>query len=149
MDVGRVYTILLENIAVSTLRTLIEFTAPGTKSCVLLSGKVTQVNSETSTQEEVEIIRKTVAGTGTAVTPAAHQDGDVFGGTARVNCTVEGTLGTRIKREGFNILNGWHYLPTPEERIPVPGGGILALRFAQAPEAAIDIDAELVIGELG
>lgn len=147
---GRTFAILLENTAVSTLRTLIEATVASTKVCELVAAWVSQVNSEVSTQEEVEIRRKTAAGTGTSATPAPMDASDTaFGGSARVNCTAEGTLGTTLHREGFNILSGWFYEPVPERRIIVAGGGIIAIRFAQAPEAAIDINAGLVLREIG
>lgn len=147
---GRSYIILLENVSVSTLRTLIEFTNASTKVCEVLRAWVTQTNSEVSTQEEVEMIRKSAAGTGTSATPAPTDGSDTaFGGSARVNCTAEGTTGTRVWREGMNILSGWLYQPVPEERIVVPGSGILALRWAQTPEAAIDVTAGMVLREIG
>ncbi len=147
---GRSYVVLMENIAVTTLRTLLEITAPSNRLAELIEAWVTQTDSETSTQEEIEIIRKTVAGTGTAETPEPlSANSGAAGSTSLSNCTGEGTLGNRVWREGFNILSGWRYQPVPEARIWVPPSGIVGIRFAQAPEASINVTCGLVFAEHG
>ena len=147
---GRRYVLLMEDISVSTLKSLIEFTAPTDAIVILHEAWISQENSETSTQEVAEILRKTAAGTGSAFTARKLESSDsAFGGSVRTDMTAEGTLGDVLVQEGFNILNGWYYRPTPEAKIIVEPGGILALRFSDAPEAAIDVSAGMIIEEVG
>ena len=54
--------------------------------------------------------------------------------------------------DGFHLQNGWLYLPTPEERIRVSGGGgedNVGFRFPTAPDASITISYGVIWGELG
>ena len=147
---GRKYVALMEGVSVSTAISLVEFTAPSDAIVELLSAWITQDTSETSTQEVAAILRKTAAGTGTSFTARLLEPSDAaFGGTCRTLMTAEGTAGDILVREGFNILNGFIYKPVPEERIKVPPSGILAIKFAVTPAAAITISAGLVFREIG
>jgi len=147
---GRAYVALMEGVSVSTAISLVEFTAPSDAIVELLSAWITQDTSETSTQEVVAILRKSAAGTGTSFTARLLEASDAaFGGTCRTLMTAEGTPTDILVREGFNILNGFFHKPVPEERIIVPPSGILAIKFAVAPAAAITISAGLVFREIG
>lgn len=143
-----VYTISLDATVVSTARTLIQYNAPATRVAVVLRAWVSQTLSETSTQEEVQLLRVTTAGTGTAATPRPVGSFAAAAGTATVNHTAEGTAGDSLGREGFNILNGWLYVPTPDEYEIVPPSGRIALKFPVAPASAT-WSAGLVIAEIG
>jgi len=150
----RIYTVYMSNVNITPangVRTLAEFTAPGTKTCELLAALVTQLNSEVSTQEVLEIVRKSAAGTGTAFTAVDYETGNTFGGSARTNMTVEGTISALLTPfMGWNILNGFLWVPkTEKDRIFVPGAGIVGIRVAQALEVALDLSAELVLAEMG
>lgn len=143
-----VYTISLDATVVSTARTLIQYNAPATRIAVVLRAWVSQTLSETSTQEEVQLLRVTTAGTGTAATPSPVGAFAAAAGTATVNHTAEGTAGSSMVREGFNILNGWLYIPTPDEFEVVPPSGRIAIKFPVAPASAT-WSAGLVIAEIG
>lgn len=147
---GRVYTAQLIRTSVSGSKTLVEFTAPSDKIVVLVEAWVTQKDSETSTQENISFVRKSAAGTGTSHTPRKHQSGDsAFGGTCRIDCTAEGTIGDEMLSEDFNIVGGYLYVPTPKRAIIVPGGGILGMRLVEAPEAGITVSAGMTFMEIG
>jgi hypothetical protein len=135
---GGKYRVNLDAIVISTARTWLEVTASATRLLILVEASLTQELSETSQQEAVQFVRKSVAGTGTAFTPLKLEPGDIAAAfTARVNCTAEGTLGDLIgPRQGFNALSGWFYAPLPEGRIVVPPSGILGIRFPTAPASA-------------
>lgn len=149
MHIGRIYTIPLDGIVISTAITVLEFTMGSAVVGVLLEAKLTQNTSETSQQEELDIVRKSAAGTGTSVTPLKLQTGDpAFAGTSRRSMSAEGTVTDVVKSEGFNVLNGWHYLPLPESRIYVAPSGILGIRFSTAP-ASQTWSGYLVVGEIG
>lgn len=132
-----IYVARLDATVVSTARTLVQVNAPATAVLEILKAWVTQTLSEVSTQEEIRLKRVTTAGTGSAFTPILLRPGDAAAGaTATNNHTAEGTIGDVIIREGFNILNGWIYLPVPEERIIVAPSGRIALEFPVAPASA-------------
>lgn len=150
MAASRVYSVFQSGIAEAAAESQIEVTAPSDSILVLLRAWLTQDNAETSTMEVVEIIRKSAAGTGTSVTPEPFDEGaQAFGGTARRTMTAEGTVSEVVYRESFNILNGWLWVPTPEERVVVAPSGIIGLRFPEAPEASIDVTAGLIFQEVG
>jgi hypothetical protein len=58
-------------------------------------------------------------------------------GTALTGYTAsaEGTDTDLLYRDAFNDLNGWLYLPIPEERITVTGGGFVGMKLLLAPPA--------------
>ena len=145
------YIALLEGVSVSTLKTLIEFTAPSDEGVELIEAWITQDASESSTQEVAQVTRKSAAGTGTSFTARLlSPNGDAsFGGSVRTDCTAEGTLADILIREGFNILNGWFHKPVPESRIIVPPSGILALRYGATPAAALTTSAGMMFETRG
>lgn len=132
-----VYVARLDATVISTAITLIQLNAPATAVLEILKAWVTQTLSEVSTQEEIQILRTTTAGTGTSFTPILISPGSAAAGaTVTTNHSAEGTAGDSVIREGFNILNGWYYIPIPDERIYVAPSGRLALKFPAAPASA-------------
>jgi hypothetical protein len=135
---GRSYTVNLNGAVISTAITWLEVTAASNRLLQLIEAWLTQEVSETSQQEALQLIRKSVAGTGTAFTPIPDEPNQAAAGfTARVQCSGEGTVSDLIgPRQGFNALAGWFYAPLPESRILVPPSGILGIRFPVAPVSA-------------
>lgn len=132
-ELGSTYT-ARQTATISTAITIIQVVAAAAKPLILIRAWVTESASATSAQAGVEIVRKTAAGTTTSVTPVKHNPSAAASSfTAGHNATAEGTVTDVIPSEGFNVVNGWLYLPTPDEQVIVPGGGILAVRFAAAP----------------
>lgn len=142
MPAGDVYT-LRQSSTISTAITFLQLKAGANNGFVIIRASLTQYGSTTSAQEEIEIVRKSVAATvSTAVagTTLFFRDPNqaaaslTLGTSATgVTATGEGTDGDVILREGFNVLNGWMYIPVPEERIYVPPGGIIGLKFPTSP----------------
>jgi hypothetical protein len=77
-------------------------------------------------------------GTYTSTTPQAHFIGGAASGITGGTAGAEGTAGTDasanaagtktpIIYDGFNNLNGWLWVPTPEERIHVPADTAIVL----------------------
>lgn len=134
-----IYVVENGGVAISTAITIIQLKAGASRGLELLRAKISQAVSETSTQEHIQILRKSAAATVTSRTPLKlnPDDGaaDAVGGTAAtgITATAEGTDGDVLIEEGFNILNGWEWLPTPEERIVAHAGDFLALKFGTAP----------------
>lgn len=146
-----VYSAVMPATAVTVAKDLISIDAPATGSLVVLRAAVTQSGSELSDQVAVIIRRATgAAGAGTAHTPQEHSaQSPAFPGTSLINLTTDETAGDELYREGFNLLNGFLYVPVPEERIVVPPSGIIVLRLNVAPAASTLMIAVLTVGVVG
>jgi hypothetical protein len=147
----RVYSITHKKVAMTgAVQTLIELTAAATKSVCLLRAWIAQTTNTTSAMQDVTITRKSGAGTNATapIVNAVDPDDAAFGGTVRGLCTTVGTLTTDQYPDGFNWANGWLWVPNVEDRIWVPGGGIIGIHLPTAP-AALTINMGLVIGEVG
>ncbi|MCA1571362.1 MAG: hypothetical protein LC798_13780 [Chloroflexi bacterium] len=143
-----VYTARMAATALTAAKDLISIDAPATASMVVLRAAISQSGSETSDQVSALIRRATGAvGAGTVHTPRAHSpQAPAFPGTALVNLTTDETAGDELYGEGFNLLNGFLWVPVPEERIVVPPSGIVVLRLHLAPAASTNIVASLTVG---
>jgi len=146
MFIGPVYTLKNNGVSISTAITVLQLLAGTAGPVEVLRASLTQATSTTSTQVQAGVIRKSAAATVTAATagttllkqnPVAPTSNANLGVTATgITATAEGTNGERTSERGFNILNGYEYLSTPEERILAPQAGILALTFLTAPPSA-------------
>lgn len=145
------YSVVAEAQTISTAITILELTAPATGSVQLLRAWVQQSSSTTSAMARVQILRKTATITGTATPPTVRSfevGHATTGVTVKWKATAEGTDGNILHSEAFNILNGWLYLPVPEERIWIPPSGLLALKFPAAPTSA-DYTFGMTFAEIG
>lgn len=121
--------------------------ATGGSNIMLLRAWVGQQASETSDQLGVMIALKASAfGTYTSTTPQGHFVGGRVSGIVGGTAGAEGTAGTDASAEGagtvtpiiydgFNNLNGWLWVPTPEERIMVPADTAVILKIVGTPAA--------------
>ena len=81
--------------------------------------------------------------------PLAANAGDAaMGGTILTDLTTDETEGNILVRRAFNTLSGFHWLPTPESRIVIPGQGIVCVRSDIAITSAT-VTAELIVEEIG
>jgi hypothetical protein len=148
----RLYTLTGLIASVAAAKDLVRLTAAGTRSLILVRAMFTQDTSETSEQIPVSLYRASTAGTGTAATPQPHSPGDsAFGGSAVVDLTADTTKSpaTPIWSEAQNVLGGWQYQPSLEERPEIPGAGIWAFRLEAAPAAALPIRYHITVLEVG
>jgi hypothetical protein len=111
------------------------FINPGTTATLeIIRVSVSQSSSTTSAMQRIQLNTQVTAfPTLTSATPQKTSTGDgnsvITGGTAGaagtsgINASAEGA-GTKtvLYSDSFNILNGWLWLPTPEERIVLPAG---------------------------
>jgi len=129
---------------------LIRISAPSTGIVILHKVIVTNDADETSQQAVFQIHRASTDGTGTAATPRLLDLGStVFGGTAAVNQSVDTTAGDIIHREAVNLLNGFYWVPTPEERIILSPSGRIVVRLDTVIAGAIAMTAVAYIEEIG
>jgi hypothetical protein len=145
----------MTRVSVSAAITLIQILAGATVPLEIIRARLGQTSSTTSTQQSVQINRKSAAATVTSFTPII--DGPVtdpaasaIGGTAKTgtNASAEGTDANILVQDVFNYLNGWQYFPAPDERPFVDASvGIVGLKFPVAPGSAVTITADLVFVE--
>ena len=128
-----VYSIIFNGV-ITTAKTLLQIKAGATTPLEILRASITNATVDASDSGVAQILRKSAAATVTSQT-AKLFDGsstaaDAVGGTAATGDTAsaEGTDGDVLIEEGFNVLNGFLWLPTPEERIIVPAAGFIALK---------------------
>lgn len=133
---GNVYS-ASNSATVSTAITVMQLQAASGNPIVILRAWVTQESSTTSAQTGIQLLRKTATITGSGATEVKlNPTSPTATATALHTATVEGTDGDILVEEGFNILNGWLYLPVPEERPVVDPSGFIALKFSAAPSSA-------------
>ena len=134
MSSGRVYTISGVVTGVTTAQSLIQIKAGASTMVEILRAWISNTTSETSDTGIAEIHRNSAAATVSSQAALKHHDSDqaakAVNGTAAtgIDATGEGTPGDVLIVEGFNVLAGWTWLPTPEERIWVPPAGFLLLK---------------------
>ncbi len=131
------------------VQTIIEIAAAADQHATIIEAHITQKDIETSTMELMDIVRFATAGTGgTAITEEPLDPGDSASSFVAVEePTVEGGTPTQLLLEAWNILTGWHYVPTPEARIVMEGSDIIGIRIAEALEATINIVGYVIVEE--
>src|SRR4051812_23341600 len=129
MPATDVYTVLNKAVTISTAVTIIQVKAGSNNGLEIVRASLTQRGSTTSVQEEVAFVRKSSAATVTAAVDATdntatitRRDPNQSAASATLSTTGTGITGTSegtdantVLREGFNVLNGWLYIPVPEE----------------------------------
>lgn len=136
---GYVYEVRNGGAAIATAITVIQVKA-GAAALEILRASIGQRGSTTSAIERIGLVRKSAVATVTSATPLKLCPGDpaalAVGGASATGITAsaEGTDGDVLVDECFNVVNGtWTWLPTPEERVRVPQGATLGLKFLTAP----------------
>lgn len=134
---GAVYSVVMKDqtiIASGDLVIIRTAAAIGTRASNIriLRTWCSQGTSETSEQLGIQLaLQASAFGTYTAATPRAHVVGGAASGIAGGTAGAAATAGvdasanaagtkTEIIADAFNNLNGWLWVPTPEERIIVP-----------------------------
>jgi hypothetical protein len=122
----------------------------------LIRAEVTQRDSATSAQLGMQIARLSAAQTVTIAvlgTSILKQDPGDANTVAQLGTSLSGTVGTTAGtlgevplEEGWNTLQGFFWTPIPEERITVPGGGIVVLQPTGTVPAGV-YNAVLVFAE--
>jgi hypothetical protein len=152
---SRMYVANIDAVAVAAVSELFFIAAPTDAVVRIHEICINQDTSETSEQLPLNIFRTATnqSAKGTSITPAPLSAGDpAFGGIVRSNILAAETLATEttmLKRISANVLNGWHYLPTPECRIDVSPGTYLDIKLDAAPAASLPISGYVVFEEIG
>jgi hypothetical protein len=160
-----VYSVTMQNqtiVADATLVIIHTDSTLGTRASTIriLRAWCNQQATETSDQLGIMLARKESAfGTYTSTTPTPHFVGGpasaIAGGTAGAEATSgtdasaegAGTV-TPIVYEGFNNLNGWLWVPTPEERLIVPTDTAVIVKIVGTPATLTNWSAGITYEEL-
>lgn len=133
--------------------TLIEVETPASVSpMAVVRAWIENETSEVSEQWTCSIVRKSVDGTNVTAPTAALTDlaSSAHGLTLRGMCTTVGTISETIFRRGFNVLNGWEWVATPEDQIILPANAaVIGLHLPVAPPSSITISCGLTLLRLG
>lgn len=143
MATNYVYKVGFSGISHCTAITLAQIKAPTCCAFEIIRAHIFQYGGTTSLQERIALVRKTTRATIPSFTPIALACGLASYGIVS-SCsngsgiaTNEGSNGNTLVEAGFNVLNGWEHLPTPEERITVEPGEGVGLTFLTAPTAEV------------
>lgn len=159
------YSVTMQNQTIAADATLViihtdSTLATGGSTIEIMRAWVGQQASETSDQLGIMIAQKASAfGTYTSTTPVGHFIGGRVSGIVGGTSGAEGTAGTDASAEGagtvtpiiydgFNNLNGWLWVPTPEERIIVPSDTAIILKIVGTPAALGNWSAGITYHEL-
>jgi hypothetical protein len=152
---SRVYVVSMTRVSVSGAITLLQIKAGATVPLQIIRMVIGQTSSTTSTQQAVQINRKSAAATVTTFTPVitgpvTDPAASAVGGTSATgtNASAEGTDSGIVKQDVFNYLNGWQFLPTPKEYTFVDAASILGLKLPVAPGSSTTFTADAVMEEL-
>lgn len=162
---GHVYSVTMANqtiVADATLVIVHAAAAVGTRGSILEIERVwvNQIGTEASDQLGVIIAQKASAfGTYTSTTPSPHQLGGAASGiaggtagaaaTAGTDASVEGAgTVTTIIEEGFNNLNGYLWVPTPEERFIIGPDIAVIVKMVGTPATLTGWCAGLTFAEI-
>ena len=126
----------------------------------ILRAWCSQIETETSQQLGIMLaLQASAFGTYTSTTPAPHFIGGKVSGIAGGTTGAEGSAGTDasanaagtktpIVYDGFNNLNGWLWVPTPEERIIIPADTAIVLAMVGTASTLTGWNAGITYREL-
>jgi hypothetical protein len=160
-----VYTVTMENqtiVANATLVIVRAATAWTSRGSLLEVERVTATQDGTSTSQQLGIIlalKASAFGTYTATTPSPHNvngpasgitgstSGAAAGAGTDASAEGAGTV-TTIITEGFNNLNGYLWVPTPEERILIGPDQAFIVKLRGTPTTLTGWNATLTFREI-
>jgi len=147
---GTPYTIVGEEVAVTTAVDLLEIVSPADGITVVEMFEVSQ-SSDPATDEQLNILvhlGSTSGSGGTVLTPAPVNLGDVaYGGTVESFNTTQSTEGTKLWSASFNILNG--YILPAELEFPVSPSDTLIIELQTTPADSLTMTISAKIRFIG
>jgi hypothetical protein len=162
---ARTFSVTMQNATIVGDATLIIIhTASGATTVgseiLILRAWVGNQATETSDQLGIMLAQKASAfGTYTSATPVPHSLGGSASGITGGTAGAAGTAGTDASAEGagtvtsliydgFNNLNGWLWVPTPEERIMIHNDLAIILKIVGTPATLTNWSAGITYEEL-
>jgi len=152
---GHVYTASFTGVAVTALQDLFELLAAAGVPAIIHEIRIGQ--SSDAGDAEAEMLQIQVSRTdgttsgsgGTTPTPQDHSPASPAASTTvEANNTTQATVATPIISDTFNVQAGWLYVPTPEERIIIPGGGTVVVELPSAPNDSLTMSGSITFEEI-
>lgn len=135
---GRMYSAVFRNVAVTVVQDLFEINAPATTSVIVHALTITQSSDAGDAESEqlrVIIHRGSTSGSGGTV-PTARPlriNDTAFAGTVEANNTTQSTEGVILHAESFNVMAGLNIVWTPETRPVIAPSGRLIVELETTP----------------
>jgi len=154
---GRMYTAVFNNVAVTAIQDLFELVAPADSVVLLHDIHLSQNTDVGDAAEEVLRIELTSGHTtsgsgGAAVTPVPVSLGDAaFGGTCEANNTTQASAGTIVTKYvwNWNIRVGFDKIFTPETRPVISPSTRMCLELPAAPADSVTMSGSITFEEIG
>lgn len=151
---GRRYSAVFDGVAVTAVQDFFRVSAPSDAIVVIHSVSISQGSD--AGDAESEMLRmimhrgSTDGGGGSTPTPSPLNSGDAaFGGTVGANNTTQSTDGAVLRAESFNVLAGYLWQPTPEERPVVSPSGRFVVALETAPTDSLTMSGTIIFEEVG
>ena len=151
---GRMYTVSNSVAGVTTAIDLLRISAPSDAVVIVHKVLVTQeteFGDAASEQMDIQFHRGSTDGSGGA-SPTARplEVGDTaFGGTVATGNGTQSTEGVILHAEAANVMAGFVWAPTPEERVVLSPSGRLIVELPTAPDDSIDFRVTAYFEEIG
>jgi hypothetical protein len=154
---GRVYTAVFDNVAVTAIQDLFELVAPADSVVVLHDIHLSQNTDTGDAAEEILRIQLTSGHTtsgsgGSAVTPVPLSLGDAaFGGTCESNNTTQAVNGTIVTKYvwNWNIRGPFDKIFTPETRPQISPSARMCIELPAAPADSVTMSGSITFEEIG
>ena len=151
---GRMYTATFEEVAVTVVQDLFQILAPAdsiVKLHALIISQSSDAGDSQSEQLNILIHRGSTNGSGGSVpTPTPMNLGDAAAGTVvEANNTSQGTEGTFIHAESFNVMAGLQIWWTPETRPVISPSDLLHIELQTAPADPLTMSGTVYFEEMG
>lgn len=151
VELGNPYKISDGSRAYTTAITILQARAHSTRPLVVTRLWL-DTTATTAASLSIQVLRQTTAGTMTTLSPGPlplRPNVPTAGCTAGRTATVEPTASDILLEEAFNAVNGYLWLPTPDEQWVIPAAGFLGLKFAVAPAASVTCSYGMHLVEIG
>jgi hypothetical protein len=154
---GLMYTVSFQNVNVTgAAQNLWEFIAAAGTGLLIHSIRLTftpTIVSGVAQDVRAQLIIMRLTGTGTggsATTPAPVNIRNTVAAVTTVNrlVTTVGTASTQLSADNVSIIVPYERIFTPDQRIPVPGGGRLALNLAATLGTTYSASSEIYFEEI-
>ena len=151
---GRMYSAVMDAVSITAANVpqdLFELLAASNVAVLIHEIRISQKTLTASELLQIKLHRGTSTGSGGGtVTPKALQEGDpAADSTVERNNTTQSVETSPLVIDHWNVVNPWIWLPTPESRILVPGGGLFIVELETDPSATFTVSGTIIFEELG
>lgn len=150
---GRMYSAVFTDVAVTAAQDLFEINAPATANVIVHGVWLSQKSDTGDAAAEILgllIHRGSTSGSGGS-TPTArplNTADAAFGGTVEANNTTQSTEGNNLLSWHWHIAAGLQWIPTPEMRLVIPPSGRLIIELTAAPADALTMSGTVIFEEI-